>query len=58
MRYSILLIEDNNDMRENIAEILELANYELYTAINAYHIIARDNILLESMAPKANRSSM
>ena len=30
----ILLIEDNNEMRENTAEILELANYEVITAIN------------------------
>lgn len=30
----ILLIEDNKDMRENIAEILELANYTVVTAPN------------------------
>ncbi len=30
----ILLIEDNNDMRENTAEILELANYTVVTAKN------------------------
>ncbi|GIV34534.1 MAG: transcriptional regulator [Chitinophagales bacterium] len=30
----ILLIEDNTDMRENTAEILELANYEVITAKN------------------------
>jgi CRP-like cAMP-binding protein len=30
----ILLIEDNKDMRENTAEILELANYEVITAAN------------------------
>jgi CRP/FNR family transcriptional regulator, cyclic AMP receptor protein len=30
----ILLIEDNHDMRENIAEILELANYKVFTAEN------------------------
>jgi CRP/FNR family transcriptional regulator, polysaccharide utilization system transcription regulator len=30
----ILLIEDNDDMRENIEEILELANYEVSTAEN------------------------
>lgn len=30
----ILLIEDNQDIRENIAEILELANYKVYTADN------------------------
>jgi DNA-binding response OmpR family regulator len=28
----ILLIEDNPDVRENTAEILELANYEVLTA--------------------------
>ncbi len=30
----ILLIEDNNDVRENTAEILELANYQVITAEN------------------------
>src|ERR1700745_1655447 len=30
----ILLIEDNQDVRENIAEILELANYEVLQAEN------------------------
>ncbi|MFN8143737.1 MAG: response regulator [Bacteroidia bacterium] len=30
----ILLIEDNKDMRENISEILELANYTVVTAPN------------------------
>jgi len=30
----ILLIEDNNEMRENTAEILELANYKVLTAMN------------------------
>lgn len=30
----ILLIEDNKDMRENTAEILELSNYEVLTAKN------------------------
>lgn len=30
----ILLIEDNKDVRENTAEILQLANYEVVTAIN------------------------
>ncbi len=32
--YKILLIEDNQDIRENTAEILELANYEVLTAEN------------------------
>src|SRR6185369_7384575 len=31
---NILLIEDNQDVRENIAEILELANYEVTQAEN------------------------
>lgn len=30
----ILLIEDNDDIRENTAEILELANYHVFTAEN------------------------
>lgn len=33
-KQSILLIEDNPEMRENTAEILELAGYELFTAEN------------------------
>ncbi len=31
---TILLIEDNNEMRENTAEILELSNYKVLTAKN------------------------
>jgi CRP/FNR family transcriptional regulator, polysaccharide utilization system transcription regulator len=31
---TILLIEDNQDVRENTAEILELANYKVFTAEN------------------------
>jgi len=34
MKDRILLIEDNQDIRENTAEILELANYEVFTAEN------------------------
>lgn len=30
----ILLIEDNNDIRENVVEILELSNYKVYAAAN------------------------
>ena len=30
----ILIIEDNEDLRENVAEILELAGYEIHTAEN------------------------
>lgn len=29
---TILVIEDNNEVRENIAEILELSNYRVLTA--------------------------
>ncbi len=31
---SVLIIEDNNDIRENTAEILELAGYKIFTAEN------------------------
>ena len=31
---SVLIIEDNNDIRENTAEILELAGYKTFTAEN------------------------
>lgn len=34
MAKKILLIEDNNDVRENTAEILSLANYHVFTAEN------------------------
>ena len=30
----VLVIEDNFEMRDNIFEILKLANYEVYTATN------------------------
>jgi len=34
MKLKILLIEDHQDVRENTAEILELSNYEVCTAVN------------------------
>lgn len=34
MKQHILLIEDNDEIRENTAEILELANYKVFTAAN------------------------
>ncbi len=34
MKQKILLIEDNIDIRENTAEILELSSYEVQTAVN------------------------
>ena len=34
MKKKILIIEDDKLLRENTAEILELANYEVFTAEN------------------------
>ena len=34
MNKTILVVDDNNDIRENTAEILELAGYKTYTAAN------------------------
>ena len=34
MAQKLLLIEDNNDLRENTAEILKLSGYEVETAEN------------------------
>ena len=34
MSKTILVIDDNNDIRENTAEILELAGYKTFTAEN------------------------
>jgi CRP-like cAMP-binding protein/CheY-like chemotaxis protein len=34
MKNKVLIIEDNNDIRENVVEILELAGYEVYEAKN------------------------
>lgn len=34
MSKRVLIIEDNNDIRENVVEILELAGYEVYAADN------------------------
>lgn len=34
MSKKVLIIEDNNDIRENIVEILELANYTVFAASN------------------------
>jgi len=41
----ILIIEDNNDLRENLTEILELANYQVITASNG--TIGAEKIVLE-----------
>lgn len=34
MKYTILLIEDNEPIRENTSELLELSNYTVLTACN------------------------
>jgi len=34
MNKKVLIIEDNNDIRENVVEILELAGYQVYAAQN------------------------
>src|ERR1700749_2971197 len=34
MNQKVLILEDNNDIRENIVEILELANYSVFAAYN------------------------
>jgi CRP-like cAMP-binding protein len=34
MKTKVLIIEDNKDIRENVVEILELAGYEAYEAMN------------------------
>ncbi len=54
----ILVIEDNHDVRENIAEILELSNYEVATAENGKVGVAKaletlpDLILCDVMMPE------
>lgn len=54
----ILLIEDNRDMRENTAEILELADYEVITAENGKEGVKKaqemipDLIICDIMMPE------
>lgn len=53
----ILIIEDNHEMRENISEILELSNYEVYSAadgllgIQEARKVKPDIILCDIMMP-------
>jgi CRP/FNR family transcriptional regulator, cyclic AMP receptor protein len=53
----ILLVEDNNEIRENTCEILEMANYEVATASNGkegYEVALRENpdlIICDIMMP-------
>jgi len=54
----ILLIEDNNDIRENTCEMLELAGYEIISAANGKNGVALakekkpDMILCDIMMPE------
>lgn len=54
----ILIIEDNNDVRENLKEILELSNYEVAEAINGKAGVEQafaelpDMILCDIMMPE------
>lgn len=56
----ILVIEDNHDIRENLEEILELANYDVITAANGMIGINRaksegpDLILCDIAMPEKN----
>jgi DNA-binding response OmpR family regulator len=56
----ILVIEDNQDVRENTAEILELANYEVCTAedgkkgLEIAKLIKPDIIICDIMMPELN----
>jgi len=53
----VLLVEDNNEIRENTREILELAGYEIVTAANGkegYEVSVRENpdlIICDIMMP-------
>jgi len=54
----VLIIEDNDDIRENIAEILDLADYESLTAANGKEGVAKamethpDLIICDIMMPE------
>lgn len=58
MNKKILLIEDNLEVRENTAEILELANYDVLTAVNGKegvklaHSKLPDVIICDIMMPE------
>jgi CheY-like chemotaxis protein len=61
MQKTILLIEDNQDVRENTAEILELANYKVLQAENGkigVEIAQKENpdlIICDIMMPVLRR---
>jgi CheY-like chemotaxis protein len=57
---NILIIEDNQEVRENTAELLELSNYTVFTACNGYlgYELAKkhqpDLILCDMMMPETD----
>ncbi|MFA6245868.1 MAG: response regulator [Mucilaginibacter sp.] len=57
---TILLIEDNNDIRENTCELLELEGYKVILALNGKSGLALareylpDLVLCDIMMPEAN----
>ena len=62
MKLRILLIEDNPEIRENTAEILELSNYEVDTAENGKIGVEKalaqkpDLIICDIMMPELDES--
>lgn len=64
MSAKILLIEDDLDVRENVAEILELSDYEVYTAINGVEGVKMANevnpdlIICDVMMPEMDGYSV
>lgn len=63
-KIKVLIIEDNEDIRESTAEILELANYEVVLAVNGKQGVARamselpDLILCDIMMPEMDGYSV
>jgi len=49
---TILLIEDNNDIRENTCELLELEGYKVILALAREYL--PDLVLCDIMMPEAN----
>jgi CRP/FNR family transcriptional regulator, polysaccharide utilization system transcription regulator len=58
MAKNILIVEDNDDLRENISEILELAGFDVVTAVDgieglkAMHTSSPDLVICDIMMPK------
>lgn len=64
MNARILLIEDDEDVRENVAEILELSDYEVHTAVNGVegvklaNSVNPDLIICDVMMPEMDGYSV